>query len=91
MWPVALEDRTLLVLERCGRQNVTLPMGATTEAIIEALTSAGYRVTISADSSGKSIVEAKHEAREETFIVRAHDLRTAVVKLGRQAGLDRDD
>ena len=53
-------------------------MDATTEAIIEALTSTGYSVMSGADSVGNSVAEATDEATGERFIVRADDLYATV-------------
>jgi len=54
-------------------------MDATTKAIIETITDAGYSVMTGADSDGNSVAEATSEQTGERFVVWADDFYAAVV------------
>ena len=66
-------------------------MDATTKAVIETISDAGYGVLYGADPSGHLIVEAIDLDTTETFIVSGADLYEVVIELAKQVGINLED
>ena len=66
-------------------------MDATTKAIAESISDAGYGVLFGADKDGNLIVKAIQLETGETFIVSGEDLYEVVIELAEQVGIELED
>ena len=66
-------------------------MNATTKAVAELISDAGYGVLFGADKDGILIVKAIDLETGETFIVSGEDLYEVVIELAEQVGIELED
>lgn len=75
----------------CSARTRQAVRDATTKALVEVISDAGYVVMIGADSNGNRVVEATDEKTGERFVVRGDNLYATVVELAQQVGIELED